>query len=194
MLAQDRQIILNSYFQNNASKINNLVKKIIVKYGGIKPYEYEDFYDIANEHIYNALLTWNPEQCPFDAYFYMILQRKIKTEITRRNRIMRKIDREAISVDAIGEGDDAYTIADNVDIERRMCNAEFSLGLREYLTRLPSNAKKIVVLLIDGYDSKSICKIIGISKDMYDNYMSVIKDPDNIMLLFREDAAYVDRK
>ena len=194
-LTSVQESILNEYFANEEAKIKNLVKKIIRPFGNIAPYEYDDFYDIANEHILDALLTWNPDRCPFEPYFNFILTRKIKTEITRRNRIKRTADRTSISVESLtekGEGKDTYELVDDMDLERELCDREYSLGFREYLSRLPKRAKQILSLTDMGYKPSRIKEILKISDGTYANMMNIIKDPDNIMLLFREDESYVN--
>ena len=90
---------LQEYYRQDARKSKNIVNKIIVTFGGISQKDYDDFYSVANETIANAIQGFDNTR-NFDTYIYACLTNKIKTEITRRNRLKRMADKNCISIDA----------------------------------------------------------------------------------------------
>lgn len=114
---------LVTYYDNNAAKLRRTVDKILMKFGGISDKDTDDFYSLANEVFVNVMRRYDDSQS-FDAYLYSCLLKKIKTEMTRRNREKRMTDRMTVSIDMpVGnDGDDTIgdLIADDFVIEREV--------------------------------------------------------------------------
>ena len=91
---------LVTYYDNNAAKLRRTVDKILMKFGGISDKDTDDFYSLANEVFVNVMRRYDDSQS-FDAYLYSCLLKKIKTEMTRRNREKRMTDRMTVSIDML---------------------------------------------------------------------------------------------
>ena len=113
--------VLNTYYANNAKKLHSTVDKILLKFGGLSNKDLDDFYSLANEVFVDVLRRYDGSQS-FDGFLYFCLSNKIKTEITRRNREKRKVDRMSIPIDApIGDDENSTVgdmIADDFNIEK----------------------------------------------------------------------------
>lgn len=104
---------LTTYYANNAKKLHDTVNKILSKFGGLSNKDLDDFYSLANEVFVDVLRRYDGSQ-PFDGFLYFCLSNKIKTEITRRNREKRKVDRMSISIDTLIGDDENSTIGDMI--------------------------------------------------------------------------------
>ena len=78
--------ILDGYYKDNAQKLRAIVDKLLRDFGGISQKDYDDFYSLANAVFAGALKQYDAAR-DFDGFLYSCLSNRIKTEITRRNRI-----------------------------------------------------------------------------------------------------------
>lgn len=83
--------ILDGYYKDNAQKLRAIVDKLLRDFGGISQKDYDDFYSLANAVFAGALKQYDAAR-DFDGFLYSCLSNRIKTEITRRNRIKRRAD------------------------------------------------------------------------------------------------------
>ena len=115
--------ILDTYYADNARKLHIVVDKLLLKFGGLSCKDTDDFYSLANEVFVDVLNRYDNSKS-FDAFLYVCLSNKIKSEMTKRNREKRKADRMSISIDTpIGDEDDSTLkdiIADSVDVEKEI--------------------------------------------------------------------------
>jgi RNA polymerase sigma factor (sigma-70 family) len=81
--------IIDFYYANNAKELRKIVNKILASFGGIFQEDYDDFYSLANETFVDVLNRYDELQ-NFNTFLYSCLDRKIKTEMTRRNRYKRR--------------------------------------------------------------------------------------------------------
>ena len=96
--------LIGEYYADNASKLHQLVNKILSGYGGIAQKDYDDFYSLANE-VFASILARYDGTGSFNSYLCSCLKNKIKTELTKRNRIKRRADRMAESLETpVGDG------------------------------------------------------------------------------------------
>ena len=133
---------INSYYANNAEKLHKLVDKILFKLRFMN-IDNDDFYSLANEVFTDVVKRYDGKQ-DFDGFLYSCLTNKFKTEMTRRNRIKRQIDKNAISLDApVGDNENSTIgdlLADEDTIEKKFFeeNEEvYSVEMQQYLSRLP---------------------------------------------------------
>lgn len=105
--------ILNAYYADNARKLHRVVDRILRKFGGLLDKDKEDFYSLANEVFVDVLKRFDYQQ-PFDGFLYSCLSNRIKSEITRRNREKRKADRMAVSMDAVNDSGEEYSLLDYI--------------------------------------------------------------------------------
>lgn len=178
--------ILNEYYTNNAKKLRRMVDKILKELGISEHVDHDDFYCLANEVVTKAINNYNPE-LPFDDFIYCCLVKKIKTEMTRRNRIKRRCDKNSISIyTKLGDEDNSTIedlIADSFNLE------EFVIGDKTdkfelYLNELSKLQRQIVGLLVESYGASEIREILHIDKRQYSDAMMGIHAYENISLLF----------
>ena len=182
--------ILIAYYANNAWKLHSVVDKILLKFGGLSDKDTDDFYSLANEVFVEAMNHYDGSQ-PFDAFLYICLSRKIKTEITRRNREKRKADRMTISIDMpVGDDDDttlADVIADSFTIEQELFEEKeegCSKRMRLYLSRLSNLQKEVLRLHIAGFRPDEIKEELHISGKQYTECNAAIHSYRNVSVLF----------
>ena len=182
--------ILNSYYENDAKKIHNIVDKILSKFGGISDKDYHDFYSLANEVF--VMKRYDHRQS-FDGFLYSCLSNKIKTEITKRNRLKRQADRNSISLET-PIGDDDFTIGDflyapnNIESELLDKN-EFSCDekIERYLSSLSKIQRQIVEMKMDDVAVAEIRDRLGLSIKEYEKQYQELKSFAKISILYKND-------
>jgi len=186
----DMEQLLAVYYQDNAKKLHRLVDKILLKFGGLSDKDLDDFYSLANEVFAEVMKRYDNTQ-PFEAFLYSCLSRKIKTEMTRRNREKRKADRISVSLDApAGTEEDVTlgdTIADSFNIEEELLRegeAGYSSKMMLYLERLSDLQKDVLRLCVNGYHPNEIREELHISQKQYADCCAAIHSYRNVSLLF----------
>lgn len=182
--------VLNTYYVNNAKKLHSTVDKILLKFGGLSNKDLDDFYSLANEVFVDVLRRYDGSQS-FDGFLYFCLSNKIKTEITRRNREKRKVDRMSIPIDApIGDDENSTVgdmIADDFNIEKEIFDKKeegYSKRMLLYLSKLSNIQKEILRLNIAGYLPNEIREELHISEKEYADCYAAIHSYRNVSLLF----------
>lgn len=167
--------ILNTYYENNAKKLHEMVNKILLKFGGLSDKDTDDFYSLANEVFVDAMKRYDNKQS-FDGFLYSCLSNKIKTEITRRNRNKRRVDRLSISIDTLISEEENVTLGDTIadcfDMEKEVFGEKedsYSNKMTLYLNRLSKIQKEILKLVIAGFSPHEIQKELHISEKEYSN-------------------------
>lgn len=188
--SMDMEQLLAVYYQDNAKKLHRLVDKILLKFGGLSDKDLDDFYSLANEVFAEVMKRYDNTQ-PFEAFLYSCLSRKIKTEMTRRNREKRKADRISVSLDApAGTEEDVTlgdTIADSFNIEEELLRegeAGYSSKMMLYLERLSDLQKDVLRLCVNGYHPNEIREELHISQKQYTDCCAAIHSYRNVSLLF----------
>ena len=179
--------ILNVYYADNAKKLHKTVDKILFKFGGLSNKDVDDFYSLANEVFVDVMRRYDASQS-FDGFLYSCLSKKIKTEMTKRNREKRKADRMAVSIDApIGEDDGSTlrdVIAGDFTIEKEVIEKkkreEWRKEVEEYLNNLSPLQRKIAFLLSDNSTPDEICEELHITVKHFKNSMKRILADERI--------------
>ena len=191
------QTILNVYYKNNAKKLHHMVDKLLSKFGGIEDKDVDDFYSLANEVFVDVLSRYDRNQ-PFETFLYSCLDRKIKTEMTRRNRKKRQADQNSISWETPLDDESDTTIGDFIkdtkqgndfDIDKTFFedNGEkYSEKMLFYISRLSSLQKETAKLIISGYTPKEIIKILHISESKYMDLIAALGSCRNISILLKK--------
>ncbi len=182
--------LLNAYYADNARKLHEVVDRILLRFGGLSDKDMDDFYSLANEVFVDVLKRYDNSQ-PFDVFLYSCLVNKIKTEMTRRNRYKRKIDRMCVSIDTpIEDGENsrmADIIADKFDLELEILEERedaYSPQMLSYLERLSVIQKEMLRLTAAGYLPNEIREKLHITEKQYcDNY-ETIHSYRNVSVLF----------
>lgn len=182
--------LLNAYYADNARKLHAVVDKILFKFGGLADKDMDDFYSLANEVFVDVMHQYDASQ-PFEALLYTCLARKIRTEITRRNREKRKADRMSVPIDTpVGDDGDtilADMIADNFTIEKELFEereAGYSARMRLYLSRLSNLQREVLRLNTAGYQPDEIREELQISTKQYMDCNTAIHSYRNVSVLF----------
>lgn len=180
--------IVFAYYADNAQKLRRIVDKILFKFGGISNKDMDDFYSLANEVFVDVIKKYDDSQT-FDGFLYSCLLNRIKTEVTRRNREKRKIDRFSVSLDMPIDYDGADTIGDtipsDIDIERDFFerNGEYSRRMMLYLNKLSGIQKEVLLLIKDGYCPNEIRQRLHIDEKEYANCNAAIHSYRNVSAL-----------
>lgn len=180
--------ILNVYYADNAKKLRLLVDRMLFRFGGLSDRDKDDFYSLANEVFVNVMKKYDNEQS-FDSFLYTCLQRRIKAEMTRRNRYKRKTDRLSVSIYMpVAEGEEtvvADLLVSDFDMDREIFDKDdASPKLERYLEQLTKRQRKVVELLMDSYDAEEIQRMLGMTKKEYTDAMMGIHAYENISILF----------
>lgn len=179
--------ILDVYYENNAQKLRNMVDKVLFK---LKfEVNNEDFYSLANEIFVDVLRRYDKNKS-FDGFLYSCLMNKFKTEMTRRNRLKRKCDRNSISIDSpVGDSEDLTIgdfIADIKTIEREIFDENeetYSIEMTKYLSRLSGLQKEVLRLISIGFTPNEIIGELHINKKTYEDCYEAIHSYRNISVL-----------
>lgn len=183
--------ILDAYYADNARKLHRVVDRILSKFGGLAYKDKGDFYSLANEVFVNVIQRYDPEQS-FDGFLYSCLTNKIMSEITKRNREKRKADRLSISVNAINDKGEDYSLLDCIasdfdtfeEASRHQENGKYQDKVQCYISKLSNQQVNILNLLIDGYKPFEIRRILEISSKEYADNMQIMRCYENVKVLF----------
>lgn len=183
--------ILDSYYADNAKKLHKVVDRILSKFGGLSNKDTDDFYSLANEVFAEIMTRYDYEQS-FDGFLYSCLSNKIMTEITRRNRQKRTADRMAISFDVARENGEECSLLDLIpsdfdtfeEVAKRQERGQYQDKVQRYISRLSNLQVNILNLLIDGYKSYEIRRVLEISEKEYADNIQIMRSYENVKILF----------
>lgn len=188
-IPENMEPIVVSYFQNNAKKLNKMVDKILFKLHFVD-IDKNDFYSLANEVFMYTVRDYEPAKS-FDGFLYSCLYKKFCSEMTRRRREKRKVDRKSISIDTPIRDGENYTIgdmiADDMTIEKEIFekNEEgYSKRMMIYLSRLSSLQKEVLRFNMAGYNPREIREELHISEKEYADCYAAIHSYRNVSVLF----------
>lgn len=184
--------ILDGYYKDNAQKLRAIVDKLLRDFGGISPKDYDDFYSLANAVFAGALKQYDAAR-DFDGFLYFCLSNRIKTEITRRNRIKRRADMTAISIDIPIGGESGATIGDTLQSEfdiTKEIDRETGLfrddKVVRYLDRIPVRTRQILEMKMESIPASDIKKILKLSDKDYERYYRQARFFDYTSILFQD--------
>lgn len=182
--------ILIAYYADDAKKLHSIVDKILLKFGGLSDKDLDDFYSLANEVFVDVMRRYDNSQS-FDGFLYSCLFNRIKTEMSRRNREKRKVDRMSISIDTPIGDDENYTIGDMIagdfSVEKEIFEKNedgYSNRILLYLSRLSGLQKEVLRLNIAGYLPGEIKEELHINEKQYTDCCAAIHSYRNISVLF----------
>lgn len=184
--------ILDGYYKDNAQKLRAIVDKLLRDFGGISQKDYDDFYSLANAVFAGALKQYDAAQ-DFDGFLYSCLSNRIKTEITRRNRIKRRADMTAISIDTPIGGESGATIGDTLQSEfdiTKEIDRETGLfrddKVVRYLDRIPVRTRQILEMKMESIPASDIKKILKLSDKDYERSYRQARFFDYTSILFQD--------
>ena len=184
--------ILDGYYKDNAQKLRAIVDKLLRDFGGISQKDYDDFYSLANAVFAGALKQYDAAR-DFDGFLYSCLSNRIKTEITRRNRIKRRADMTAISIDTPIGGESGATIGDTLQSEfdiTKEIDRETGLfrddKVVRYLDRIPVRTRQILEMKMESISASDIKKILKLSDKNYERSYRQARFFDYTSILFQD--------
>ena len=194
--------IITFYYKDGAKNLQKLSHKILQKLRF--DVEYSDFDSLADEIFLDVLCRYDSRQ-NFHGFLYSCLKNKFKSEMSKRTAMKRKMDNEAMSLDAPIDEDNAYTISDVVkssyDTEMMVeniivhdiidCNAELinmnivcSDSILQYVQKLSKLQRRILIYLVEGHTKQEIMKLLQITENMYMNNIQCIRATENVKILY----------
>lgn len=182
--------LVNTYFKNDAKKLNIMIDKILFK---LKfDVDKSDFYSLGNEIFLDVLCRYDGVQ-DFNGFLYSCLTKKFKTEMTRRNRQKRKADRMALSLETpIGDEEDGGStlgdmIASNINIEKEILGDDSDIIMDEkierYLKSLSKIQRKIIEMKMQNVEVQHIKEELGLTDSQYSSHMEEVVQYEHIRLL-----------
>lgn len=183
--------ILDAYYTDNARKLHRVVDRILSKFGGLTYKDTDDFYSLANEVFADAIKRYDCEQS-FDGFLYSCLSNKIMSEISKRNCEKRKADRLSVSVNAVNDKGEDYSLLDRIPSdfdtfeEASKCqeNGQYQDRVQQYISKLSNQQINILNLLIDGYKPFEVRRILEMSPKEYADNMQIMRCYENVRVLF----------
>ena len=182
--------LVNTYFKNDAKKLNIMIDKILFK---LKfDVDKSDFYSLGNEIFLDVLCRYDGVQ-DFNGFLYSCLTKKFKTEMTRRNRQKRKADKMALSLETpIGDEEDGGStlgdmIASNINIEKEILGDDSDIIMDEkierYLKSLSKIQRKIIEMKMQNVEVQHIKEELGLTDSQYSSHMEEVVQYEHIRLL-----------
>lgn len=194
--------LITFYYKDGAKNLQKLSHKILQKLRF--DVEYSDFDSLADEIFLDVLCRYDSRQ-NFHGFLYSCLKNKFKSEMSKRTAIKRKMDNEAISLDAPIDEENTYTISDVVKssygtemiVENIIvndiidCNAELinmnivcSDSILQYVQKLSKLQRRILIYLVEGYTKQEIMKLLQITESMYVSNIQYIRATENVKILY----------
>lgn len=190
---ENRLEILQPYCANNMNLLKRISKSIFMKFNEpLANADYDDFYSIANMTLWQAYQAYNANMgVSFYGFLYSCLQKKFKTELTRRHRQKRVFDNYNISLDAAIVEDDCNLLDCVVsdfdtfeEVIKKQGKEQFTDKVQRYISRLSSRQINILNLLINGYKPIDIRNTLNISAKEYTDNLQIMRAYENVKILF----------
>lgn len=180
--------IYNYYLRNEMSVLKRICYPMIKKIGGISESDYDDFYSIANETLYQAAQSYDEDKNDnFDLFLRGCISRKFKTELTKRNRI-RRIDASKIdSLDRKISTDSDTTLGDTLAnkglLEDDIEELKSTDRVEKYISSLSKKQKTIANMIMNGYDAELIKERLNMTDQRYKDCIKRMGTIDKRILL-----------
>lgn len=186
--------ILQPYCENNMQLLKKMSRSIFKRFNEqLKEADYDEFYSIANMTLWQAYNSYNSDiGVSFDGFLYSCLQKKFKTELTRRHRQKRILDNYNISLYAPNGKDEDFTLLDSLasdfdtfkEVIENQGKEQYTDKVQEYISKLSNKQIDILNLLMDGYKPIEIREILQISTKEYTDNLQIMRAYENVKILF----------
>ena len=186
--------VLQPYCENDMKLLKRISKSIFMRFNEpLTKADYDDFYSIANITLWQAYNSYNPDMgVNFEGFLYSCLQKKFKTELTRRHRHKRVLNQLAISLDETNDSGEECNLLDFIpsdfntfnEVIKRQDKEQYQDRVQQYISRLSNQQVNILNLLIDGYKPKEIRQILEISSKEYTENLQIMRSYENLKILF----------
>ena len=193
-MASKELAMLQPYCEDDMRLLKKISKSIFMRFNEtFAKADHDDFYSIANETLWKAYNAYDPGMgISFDGFLRSCLQKKFKTELTRRHRQKRIIDRFTVSLDAVNEADEDCCLLDFIPSDsdtfeeavKETDGGQYRDRILQYISRLSNQQVNMLNLLIEGYKSNEIQRILEISPKRYAENLHIMRSYENIKILF----------
>lgn len=157
---------LDFYLKDNGKEINKLVDKIVFKnFSGIPQLEYDDFYSIAAQIVWQCESTFdNTKGASFKTYLTGCLTKKIISRVSYLNRKKRHGDFATLSLEKIIGKDENCTLGNCLVAKE---DDDISILTQRYLDSLTKKQRQVADLFMQGCNEKDVKAMLGLSNDRY---------------------------
>lgn len=177
------------YCNDNNKELKKLVNKILISnFGWVSPSEYDDFYSLAAQVVWNCEQRFSDDKnTSFNTYLTSCLIRKIKTRITYMNRDKRKhkdVKGNLIADISYEELIDDGVMPDALVIYEEDKTEEYSDKMVNYLKRLSKLQKQVLFAMSEGYSNEEIKRGLNISSKELTDVCTALRSYRNASLLY----------
>lgn len=193
-MARSRLAILEPYCEDDMRLLKRISNSIFRRFNEpLAEADYDDFYSLANETLWKAYNAYNPNMgVGFDGFLRSCLENKFKSELTRRHRQKRIIDRFTVPLDAVNEDGEDCCLLDFIpsgfdtfeEAVKEADGGQYRDRIRQYIARLSNQQIAILNLLMDGYRPNEIHRMLGISPKRYAENLKTMRSYENVRILF----------
>lgn len=185
--------LLQPYCENDMKKLKRMSRSIFMRFNEpLTNADYDDFYSIANITLWQAYNSYDPDLgVNFEGFLHTCLQKKFKSELTKRHRQKRLLNQFTVSLDAVNT-DDERTLYDTIpsnfntfeETVKRQRKDQFQDKVQQYISKLSRQQVNILNLLLDGYKPKEIRRKLMMSEKRYTDELQIMRSYENIKILF----------
>lgn len=186
--------VLQPYCENDMQLLKKISRSIFLRFNEpLTKADHDDFYSIANMTLWQAYNAYDPGTgISFDGFLRSCLQKKFKSELTHRHRQKRVLNQFAVSLDAVGDGEEECSLLDFIpsdfdtfeEVTKRNDDQKYQDKVQQYISRLSDRQVNILNLLVDGYKPTEILLELQISAREYADNMQIIRSYENVKILF----------
>lgn len=186
--------MLQPYCKNDMQLLKKISRSIFMRFNEpLTKADYDDFFSIANMTLWQAYNAYDPDNgASFDGFLHTCLQKKFKTELTRRHRQKRILNQFAVSLDAVNDSEDECNLLDFMasdfdtfdEVAKRQENGQYQDKIQQYISRLSNLQVSILNLLVDDYKPFEIRRMLEISEKEYTDNMQIMRSYENVKILF----------
>ena len=184
---------MQPYCENDMKKLKRMSRSIFMRFNEpLTNADYDDFYSIANITLWQAYNSYDPDLgVNFEGFLHTCLQKKFKSELTKRHRQKRLLNQFTVSLDAVNT-DDERTLYDTIpsnfntfeETVKRQGKDQFQDKVQQYISKLSRQQVNILNLLLDGYKPKEIRRKLMMSEKRYTDELQIMRSYENIKILF----------
>lgn len=186
--------VLQPYCENDMQLLKKISRSIFMRFNEpLAGADHDDFYSIALITLWQAYNAYDPDTgISFDGFLRSCLQKKFKSELTHRHRQKRVLNQLAVSLDAVGDGEDECSLLEFIpsdfdtfeEVTKRNDDQKYQDKVQQYISRLSDRQVNILNLLVDGYKPTEILLELQISAREYADNMQIIRSYENVKILF----------
>ena len=175
------------YCEDSDRELKKAVNRVLRK---LKISQDDEYLSIAHSVLLDVWKNFHkrPDNYDFDTYLRMCLENRFKSELTSQNRIKRKAEKDAISIE--------QSISDGLTLEDVIPNTSpgiedvvfaetetLSPKVKRYLDSLTNREKRIAELIMSGKSGTEITMILGIPRKKFEEIMADMRSYERARIL-----------